>query len=154
MKSRTRQRGVALLELAIAMSVLLAITFGITEYGRAIYEYNILAKAARDAARFLSMRDATDVAAKNQAKCLAVYGNPACTGAPLVQGVTTAMVSICDALACPADHAAQGSAPVINLVSVTIGGPNAAPYTFHSLVSFIVPDIQFAPIGATMKQVL
>lgn len=144
----------ALLELAIAMSVLLAITFGITEYGRAIYQYDILAKAVRDAARFLSMRDATDVAAKNQAKCLAVYGNPACTGAPLVPGLTTAMVSICDALACPADHAAQGSAPVLNLVSVTIGGPNAAPYTFNSLVSFIVPDIQFAPIGATMKQVL
>jgi Flp pilus assembly protein TadG len=154
MNSRTRQRGVALLELAIAMSVLLAITFGITEYGRAIYQYDILAKAVRDAARFLSVRDATDVAAKTQAKCLAVYGNPACTGAPLVPGLTTAMVSICDALACPADHAAQGSAPVINLVSVTIGGPNAVPYTFNSLVSFIVPNIQFAPIGATMKQVL
>jgi Flp pilus assembly protein TadG len=154
MNSRSRQRGVALVELAIAMSVVLAIIFGITEYGRAIYQYDILAKAARDAARFLSMRDATDVAAKTQAKCLAVYGNPACTGAPLAPGLTTAMVSICDALACPADHAAQGSAPVINLVSVTIGGPNATPYTFNSLVSFIVPDIQFAPIGATMKQVL
>ncbi len=154
MSSRTRQRGVALVELAIAMSVLLAITFGITEYGRAIYQYDILAKSVRDAARFLSVRDATDAAAKTQAKCLVVYGNPACTGAPLVPGLTTEMVSICDALACPADHAAQGSAPVINLVSVTIGGPNAVPYTFNSLVSFIVPDIQFAPIGATMKQVL
>ncbi len=154
MKGTNAQRGVALVELAITIFVLLAIAFGITEFGRAIYQYNTLAKAARDASRFLSMRDATDVVAKNQATCLAVYGNPACTGAPLAPGLTAAMVSICDAIACPADHAGQGSAPVLNLVSVTIGGPNALPYTFTSVVSFIVPDIQFGPIGATMKQVL
>jgi Flp pilus assembly protein TadG len=154
MKRRTPQRGLALVELAIAIFVLMSIAFGITEFGRAIYQYNTLAKAARDATRFLSMRDATDAAAKNQATCLAVYGNPGCAGTPLAPGLSPAMVSICDALACPADHAAQGSAPVLNLVSVTIGGPNALPYTFNSLVSFIVPDIQFGPIGATMKQVL
>jgi len=154
MKPRTRQRGVALVELGIAIFVLISIAFGITEFGRAIYQYNILAKATRDAARYLSMRDATDAAAKDQARCLVVHGNPTCTGAPLVPGLTTAMVSICDALACPADHAAQGAGPVLNLVSVTIGGPNAAPYTFDSLVSFVVPDFAFGPIGATMKQVL
>jgi Flp pilus assembly protein TadG len=154
MRPGTRQRGVALVELAIASLVLLSIAFGITEFGRAIYQYNTLAKAARDAARFLSMRDALDAAAKDQAKCLVVHGNPGCTGGTLVPGLTTAMVSICDALACPADHAVQGSAPVLNLVSVTIGGPNAASYVFSSLVSFIVPDIAFGPIGATMKQVL
>lgn len=154
MKSRAKQRGLALVELGISIFVLISIAFGITEFGRAIYQYNTLAKAARDAARFLSMRDAIDAAAKDQAKCLAVHGNPTCTGAPLVTGLTTAMVSICDAVACPADHAAQGSAPVLNLVSVTIGGPNATPYTFSSLAAFVVPDIQFGPIGATMKQVL
>jgi Flp pilus assembly protein TadG len=154
MRSRTRQRGLALVELGISIFVLISIAFGITEFGRAIYQYNTLAKAARDATRFLSTRDAIDAAAKDQARCLAVFGNPTCTGAPLVAGLTTAMVSICDAVACPADHAAQGSAPVLNLVSVTIGGPNAAPYTFNSLASFVVPDIQFGPIGATMKQVL
>jgi hypothetical protein len=63
------------------------------------------------------------------------------------------MVSVCDALACPATHAAQGAAPVLNLVTVTIGGPNA-PYTFVSLVPFVVPDITFGPISVTMKQVL
>ena len=63
------------------------------------------------------------------------------------------MVSVCDALACPGTHAAQGAAPVLNLVTVTIGGPNA-PYTFVSLVPFVVPDIAFGPISVTMKQVL
>lgn len=154
MRPRDRQRGHALVELAIAMLVLLSIAFGITEFGRAMYQYNTLGKAARDAARFLSMRDAYDAAAKDQAKCLVVYGNPTCSGSPLVAGLTAAMVSICDAAACPADHAAQGSAPVLNLVTVTVGGANATPFVFRSLVVFIVPDITFGPIGVTMKQVL
>jgi Flp pilus assembly protein TadG len=142
-----------MVELAISIFVLLAITFGITEFGRAIYQYNTLAKAARDAVRLLSTRDPADLAAKNQAKCLAVYGNTGCTGSPLQPGLSLDMVSICDALACPADHAAQGSGPVINLVTVTIGGPNA-PYTFDSLIAFVLPDFAFGAISATMKQVL
>jgi Flp pilus assembly protein TadG len=153
MRSRTHQRGLALVELAVSIFVMITITFGITEFGRAIYQYNTLAKSVRDAARFLSTRDASDAAAKDQAKCLVVHGNPACVGNPLAPGLTTAMVNICDALACP-DHALQGSAPVINLVTVSVGGPNATPYTFTSLVSFVVPDIQFGPISATMRQVL
>jgi Flp pilus assembly protein TadG len=154
MKSRIRQQGVAMVELAIVIFLLVSIAFGITEFGRAIYQYNTITKAARDAARYLSMRDAVEPSYKQQAKCLAVYGNPTCTGSALVPGLALEMVSICDALACPADHAAQGSAPVLNLVTVTIGGPNATPYTFTSLVSFVVPNIQFGPIGVTMRQVL
>jgi hypothetical protein len=154
MKPAKRQRGVALVELGISIFVLITITFGITEFGRAIYQYNTLAKAARDAARFLSTRDPTDTAAKDQAKCLVVYGHPACTGTPLVPGLTLAHVSICDPLACPADHAAQGSAPVLSLVTVSIGGPNATPFTFDSVASFIVPDFSFSPIAVTMRQVL
>jgi len=154
MRPVNRQRGVALVELGISIFVLITITFGITEFGRAIYQYNTLAKAARDAARFLSTRDPTDTAAKDQAKCLVVYGHPACTGTPLVPGLTLAHVSICDPLACPADHAAQGSAPVLSLVTVSIGGPNATPFTFDSVASFIVPDFPFGPIAVTMGQVL
>ena len=148
------QRGVAMVELAISILVLVTIAFGITEFGRAIYHYNTLAKTARDAARFLSTRDANDALAKTQARCLAVHGTPTCAGAPLAPGLTVEMVSICDAISCPGDHAAQGSAPVMHLVTVSIGGPNATPDTFESLLSFVVPDIEFGPISVTMKQVL
>jgi Flp pilus assembly protein TadG len=150
---RSNQCGLALVELGISIFVMISIAFGITEFGRAIYQYNTLAKAARDATRYLSTRDAADTAAKDVAKCFAVFGNPSCSGTPLAPGLTTAMVSVCDALACPGTHAAQGAAPVLNLVTVTIGGPNA-PYTFLSLVPFVVPDITFGPISVTMKQVL
>jgi hypothetical protein len=160
MKSRRRQRGLALVELGISVFVLITLAFGITELGRAVYQYNTLAKAVRDATRFLSTRDASDNDAKDQARCLAVYGKATLTCAtdaslvPLVPGLTLAMVSICDAFSCSVDHAGQGSAPVMNLVTVSIGGPNATPYTFISIFSFVVPDIQFGPIRATMKQVL
>lgn len=154
MKLANGQRGVAFVELAISAFVLMTIAFGITEFGRAIYQYNELAKAARDAARFLSTRDPTDTTAKAQAKCLVVYGRPACTGTPLVPGLTLAHVSVCDALDCPADHASQGVAPVVNLVTVSIGGANATPYLFDSIVSFVVPDFTFSPISVTMRQVL
>ena len=148
-----QQGGVALIELAISIFVMVSIAFGITEFGRAIYQYNTLAKAARDATRFLSTRGADDTVAKDIAKCLTVFGNPACTGSPLAPGLATTMVSICDRLTCPSTHESQGAAaPVLNLVTVTIGGPNA-PYVFQSLVSFVVPDIVFGPISVTMKQV-
>src|SRR5262245_50067736 len=104
MKPTTKQRGLALVELAISMFVMIGITFGITEFGRALYQYNTLAKAARNAARFLSTRNGIDLVSKNQAKCVAVYGTPACAGTPLAPGLTTAMVTICDAVDCPADH--------------------------------------------------
>ena len=149
------QRGVALLELALSLSLLITIVFGITEFGRAILQYNTLAKAARDAARFLAVRDPSAAGAIADAKCMAVYGNPNCTGNALASGLTTAMVSVCYAadLACAATHQSQGASPVINLVTVTIGGANN-PYTFTSAIAFVVPSFDFGAISATMRQVL
>ena len=99
MKTRQRQHGVALVELAIMLSLLLAITFGITEFGRAIYTYNTLAKATRDATRYLSTQAAGNATSYTTATNLAVYGTPTVgsTQAPLAPGLTSSMVSICDA---------------------------------------------------------
>ncbi|MGH8729193.1 MAG: TadE/TadG family type IV pilus assembly protein [Burkholderiales bacterium] len=148
-----KERGAALIELGISLPLLLLIVFGITEFGRAIFEYNTLAKATRDATRFLSTRAPGDTAAIADAECLAVHGNPTCSGPALVSGLTTAMVSVCDALSCPATHQAQGTAPVINLVTVTIGGANN-PFPFDSVIPFVLADINFGAISVTMKQVL
>lgn len=148
-----RQRGVALIEFGITASVLITIVFGITEFGRAIYQYDALAKAARDATRHLSTKAPGDAVAIDEAVCLAVHGKPTCSGDPLAPGLTTAMVSVCDAASCEATHRSQGAAPVMNLVTVTIGGADH-PYTFNSVVPFVVPDIPFSPISVTMRQVL
>lgn len=153
MRSLRKQSGIALIELGLTIGILVAIVFGITEFGRAIYQYDTLAKAARDAARYLSTKAPGDAAAISTAQCLAVYGNTTCTGTTLAPGLTTAMVSVCDSASCPTTNQAQGSNPVINLVTVTIGGTNN-PYTFHTVVPFVVPDINFGAISVTMKQVL
>ncbi|HEU4844803.1 MAG TPA: TadE family protein, partial [Burkholderiaceae bacterium] len=118
-----KQGGVASVELAFLLIPLVLLTFGTTEYGRAVYQYNALAKSSRDAARFLSGQgpgDPTDLAT---AKCLAVYGNADCNGTELVPGLTTAMVTICDSISCPSTHLNQATGSgVINLVTVTISG--------------------------------
>lgn len=153
MPTKSRQRGLALVELGLSMSFLLLLVFGITEFGRAIYQYDTIAKAARDAVRYLSTQAPGSATALAEAKCLAVYGNPSCSGDPLLAGLTVSMVSVCDASACSATNQAQGSAPVIDLVTLTIGGGNT-PFTFTSLMPFLVPNITFGPVSVTMRQVL
>lgn len=148
-----RQKGLALVEFGLTVGILVVLVFGITEFGRAIYQYDTLAKSARDAARYLSTQAPGDATAIAAAECLAVYGNPSCAGNPLVSGLALSMVSVCDASSCPTTHQSQGSAPVVNLVSVTIGGGNN-PFTFASAVPFVVPDMPFAAIGVTMRQVM
>jgi len=166
-KSLHHQHGTAAIELGILIVPLLLMLFGVTEFGRAIYQYNTLAKSVRDASRYLSLLDAGDQDTDlngtpdsyNNAKCLAVYGNIGCTGATLLPGLTKNMVKICDAdtiLDCPGvQHAGvltgEGS---VNLVTVKITG-----YEFHSLVNFSIgdltigaPDITFDPIFNTMRQ--
>lgn len=145
-----KQRGVAAVELAILLTfVLVPLLFGMTEFGRALYQYNGLTKATRDAARFLSARGPGDPADIGSAQCMTVYGNQTCTGTPLVPNLTTAMVSVCDSSNCPSHLSQPTGSGVINLVTVTVSG-----YPFTSLAPFFVPDITFGDISTTMRQVL
>jgi Flp pilus assembly protein TadG len=145
------QRGVAAVELALLMVVLLPLTFGITEYGRAMYQYNTLVKNARDAVRYLS-EQAPGAANHAAAKCIAVYGNTGCTAPVLLPGLTTGMVSVCDSLvttACPGGtfSAVPTGSGVVNLVTVKISG-----YTFASLVPAYASSFTFDNVSATMRQ--
>ena len=144
MRESTKQGGMVAVEFAILLIPLVLIVFGITELGRAFYQYNTLVKATRDAARYKS---ATNQGAKEaEAKCLAVTGNDTCTGTPLVEGLTTNMVTISYAQSVPT---CSGS---VNLVGVTINDPNATEkFKFVSLVSFVIPDITFGPISTVMR---
>lgn len=155
MTPRKRQRGVAAVEFGILIIPLTLMLFGLTEYGRAIYQYNTLVKATRDATRYL-----TTVAPGNgwgAASCLARYGNIGCDGSPLAPNLTAEMVEICDATNCTATHSlvATGSGAV-NLVTITITN-----YEFQSLINFPLgglsagaPDITFGDISNTMRQAL
>ena len=86
-------RGLQLVELAIAVPILVLLFAVAAEFGRYFQEYTTLAKGSRVAARYLAtacVDGADDPAAKN----LVVYGNVAGTGTPVVNGLETTNVTI------------------------------------------------------------
>lgn len=133
------ERGAAAVELAILIIPLMILGAGMTEIGRALYDYNEIVTATRDAARFLSMQPPG--AGEEAARCLAVHGNPTCSGEPILPGLETSMVKIEYESAVPTGH---GS---IDLVNVRVEG-----FAFASMIPSIVADLTFAPIGTTMRQ--
>ena len=152
MRHPTHQKGVAAIEFGLLLVPMVTLAFGITEFGRAMYQYNAIAKATRDAARYMSMQTPGDANAATVAKCLAVFGKTACLGDPLAPGLATGIVTVKDSSTNPGTHALQpvsagGGAVtgVANLVTVEVSG-----FQFVSLLSFVVPNITFGPIGTTM----
>ena len=86
-------RGLQLVELAIAVPILVLLFATAAEFGRYFQEYTTLAKGSRAAARYLAtacVNGGDDSAAKN----LVVYGNVAGTGSPIVNGLATTNVTI------------------------------------------------------------
>jgi hypothetical protein len=61
MTLRANQRGSALVEQALVLTILLAVIFGIIDSGRALYTYHFVSQAAREATRWASVRGSTCV---------------------------------------------------------------------------------------------
>lgn len=80
---RRRERGQGLVEFALVLPVIVFVVLGLLDLGRAIYTYNTLAQAARQAAR---------VAIVNQGES-AVKTQAIASGATL--GLTTSNVDVC-----------------------------------------------------------
>jgi Flp pilus assembly protein TadG len=55
-KARHRERGSSLPETAIVMAVVLAMLFGIIDFGRCLYTYSFTAQLARQGARWMIVR--------------------------------------------------------------------------------------------------
>lgn len=141
---KTRQKGAAVLEFALILPLLLLLTFITTEFGRAMYQYNTVAKSVRDAVRYLSMQ--TPGSHLTEAKNLVVYGNVGGTGSPLALALTVPMVS--------ATWQATGSNPVINTVTVTVSGYTFTPL-YRSVFGLAFADangnIAYSDISASMR---
>jgi len=80
---RRRQRGQGLVEFAIVLPVIVLVVLGLLDLGRAIYTYNTLAQAARQAARTAIVNQTTS----------AVQDQAIASGATL--GLSTANVDVC-----------------------------------------------------------
>jgi Flp pilus assembly protein TadG len=145
--SPSSARGVAAVELALLLTPLVLMVFGTTELGRAIYSYNTLDKTVRDAARHLSQHGPGDTTIAAEARCLVVTGTTDCSASPLAPGLTTAMVTICDATLCPGTHANQ----LTGLGSVNLVTAGIQSYSYTSAVAFVIPNMVFNNISATLR---
>lgn len=146
---KVKQNGVALIEFALVLPLLLILTFITTEFGRALYQYNTLTKSVRNAARYLSIQSpGTKIV---ESKNLVVYGSLVNTGSPLALGL--ALNQIKDPV-----WQLSGANPLIQTVTVKIAGcATSAPpcYKFVPLmtsafgVTFGI--VNYADISATMR---
>ncbi|MEC4723327.1 TadE/TadG family type IV pilus assembly protein [Noviherbaspirillum sp. CPCC 100848] len=134
-------RGAALVELALILPLLLLLTFITTEFGRAVYQYNTIAKSMRDAVRYLSVQ--TPGTRMTEARNLVVFGNTAGTGTPLALGLNLTHVA-------NPTWQVVGSNPVINTVSITVQGYTFRPL-FASVIGVNFGNFNFSDISATMR---
>lgn len=102
---KRRQQGVAMVEFAIVLPLLLLLLLGIAELGRLLFQYNSLLQASRDAGRFVAGKawnrtlgkiDLTgDPQLVLKTQYVAVYGIPAeQPGSEVVPGLSTGDVTV------------------------------------------------------------
>jgi Flp pilus assembly protein TadG len=83
-----RQTGAALVEFALVLPTLLVLVLTVTELGRALWHYKVLAQSVREAARYLSVQ--TPGAGLDQARNLVLYGSLSGKGAYQLSDLTAA----------------------------------------------------------------
>jgi hypothetical protein len=132
-------RGVALVEFALILPMLLLLTVITTEFGRAMYQYNTLAKSVRDASRYLSMQ--LPETQMTQARNLVVYGNLAGTGNPVVQGLTAGHVP-------DPTWEVVGPPPGITAVTIRVTG-----FTFQPMFSSVLGSQFISGTGVTFSEI-
>lgn len=105
--------GAALVEFTLVLPFLLSIVFGMAEFGRFIYQYQLVLEGLRDAGRYLSRVDATSGTQQTNAKNLAVTGTLDGTGTARVTGWATSDVTITiETVANPGQALYRGPDPV------------------------------------------
>lgn len=93
---QTRQHGLAVVEFALILTLMISLLAGIFEFGRAFWYYDALTKATRDGARLMSVCDrstigSTGVQAAKDAVVFAIADRNKGAGVP---GFTTANVDV------------------------------------------------------------
>lgn len=150
---RSRMRGVAAVEFALVLMPMIMLATGVAEFGRAIYQYETLTKATRNAARYLSVFLPNDSAYPlAAAQCLVVYGSTTCgsAGTELVPGLTTSMVIVCDATHSTDCGDASDPSQFANLPTYdsTNNAPSGTATGSINLVEVKVKGYQYQPIPA------
>jgi len=99
-RQRTRQKGNALIEFALAFVFLIPIFLGTFQFGLTFFYYNELVNSVRAAARFAGMRNydspnsTPSAAYVASVRNVAVYGNPAGGTTPVVPGLNPRNIQV------------------------------------------------------------
>lgn len=144
------ERGSTVVEMAMAAGVFFMLIFGIIEFGRLLYTHNALTDAARRGARYAVLHNEDDPCVAS----VVVYGethiNPntcAPTGAPLINGLTEANVSVtyqgADLDGDPASPNPWGT----NLGTATVTIEN---YTFDLSIPFVSRTLNMPTYSTTL----
>lgn len=135
-----KQGGVALVELALVVPFLLLLSIVTTDLGRAIYQYQLVTKSVRNAARYAAQVPA---ASYTDLQNLIVYGTSTGGGSPIVPGLALAHVQ-------QPQRQTVGTVPAFEVVTVTVSG-----YGFQSMFSSVFGvafgDFTYNDISATMR---
>lgn len=119
---RRTGRGIAAVEMALLLPVLVLLPTAAFDLGRALHQHERLCQTVRAAARHLSTGDAADPARQAQAVSLALYGRLQGTGAPVVPGLSASNVQILEPLSSPGVQLIATAAGPVSLVTVSISG--------------------------------
>lgn len=138
---RHQARGVAALELAVWLPVLVMLLVAAWEWGRALEHHERLAHGVRAAARHLATGDAADPVRQDEARQLAVYGRLAGGGTPLVPGLNTSQVQIREPGSDPAVRLVSTGAGAVSLVTVTIAGVRHEPVLLPARLGFTLRPV-------------
>lgn len=97
-----RQRGLAAVETAITLPIMLFMMLAFADFGNAIMQYNELTKANRDGVRHVAgqARHGTtgtvliDPELETEAVNLVIYGNTSGSGEPIIEGLQSGHVTV------------------------------------------------------------
>ena len=103
-RALNRQTGIATVEFAIVLPLLVILLLGVTEIGRAMIRYNALTKAAQEGARYAAayaLQGSTGVVDVDpqlltEIRNVVVFGNIAGAGRPVLGGLQAAQVNVVD----------------------------------------------------------
>ncbi len=141
--TRSRSRGIAMLETAIVLPFLVILILGTAEFAHALWEYSTLTKALRDGGRFAAnqgLLGSTGVVVltddlRRDVRNVVIYGNTSGSGAPLLETLPTGSVN----LEAPGDgdiivRASCAYDSLFGLIPTIYGAVYSAPLTLNGAI--------------------